>query len=215
MSTQLKSSINGLLNPIKETSNNMVNTMQEIQQKSRTTPTYIETVRGVVQIYLIPASKYYQARTVGRKNGTRPRTSMRTESRAAARIAALEWYDGLLLKQAKGEPLVESPDFCRIAEEMFTVDEARTKRVKKDGRPAYSLATLKNDRSIYNSALKPYFERMNCKSITSKVLEEYTVHLRDRKDKDGNVRAISDKTLKNHLTNMSQIVSVWAGSEDH
>jgi len=62
--------------------------MQEIQRKSRTTriEDSIETVPGYpVQIYLIPASSHrnargewegiYQARTVGRMNGTRPRAS--------------------------------------------------------------------------------------------------------------------------------------------
>jgi hypothetical protein len=86
VSSQLKFSIAGLLNPLKETSSSMVNAMQEIQH-SRTTP-IADTIEGVpgypVQIYLIPASKHYQARTVGRMNGTRPRASMKTESRATA-----------------------------------------------------------------------------------------------------------------------------------
>ena len=72
-------------NTIKETVRSMVNAMQEVQ-KSRTTPIEdsIETVPGYpVQIYLLPANKHrkhYQARTIGRMNGTRPRTSMKTES---------------------------------------------------------------------------------------------------------------------------------------
>ena len=183
--------------------------MLEVQH-SRTTPIRDskEAVPGYpVQIYLIPASRHYQACTVGRMNGTRPRTSLKTGSRATALRAAKEWYNGLLLKLAKGETLVESADFCKIAEEMFVIDEARTKRVKKDGRPAYSVATLKNDRSIYKSALKPFFERMNCKNITSKALEKYAIHLRSRKDHDGNIRTVSDKTLKNHLTVLSKILS--------
>jgi hypothetical protein len=100
-------------------------------QPSRTTPIVdsIEAVPGYpVQIYLISASKHYQARTAGRMNGSRPRTSMKTESRATAFRAAKEWYQGLLLKQAKGETLVASPNFSTVAEDLFKVDQERVAR---------------------------------------------------------------------------------------
>src|SRR6266403_747774 len=125
MSAQIKISIAGLLNPLKEIPNNMVNAMQEVQQKSRTTPDQEikEMIPGYpVYIYKYPASRHYQACTVGRMNGSRPRTSMKTESRATALRAAKEWYNGLLLKQAKGETLVESPNFKTVAETLFKVD---------------------------------------------------------------------------------------------
>ena len=122
-----KVSTAGLLSTLKETLPSMVSAMQEIQH-SRTTPIpdTIESVPGFpVQIYLIPASSHYQARTVGRMKGARPRASMKTESRATAIRAAKEWYNGLLLKAAKGENLVESPDFKKAAEELFKEDLAR------------------------------------------------------------------------------------------
>jgi len=110
MSAQIKFPINALLNPIKETPGTLVSTME--LQKSRTTPIQdsIETVPGLpVQIYLIPASKHYQARTNGRMSGTRPRLSLKTDKRATAFRAAKEWYEDLILKRAKGEDLVNSP----------------------------------------------------------------------------------------------------------
>ncbi len=119
MSASIKFSTDPLLNPIKKTSRGILDAMQEVQQKSRTTPIpeSIEAVRGVpVESFLYPASKYYQARVVGRMCGTRPRWSMRTASRTAALTVAEEWYIGLLLKQAKGETLVESPNFKTVAE---------------------------------------------------------------------------------------------------
>ncbi len=76
MSASIKFSTAPLLNPIKKTSRSILDTMQEVQQKSRTTPTpeSIEAVRGLpVEIFLYPASKYFQARVVGRMSGTRPR----------------------------------------------------------------------------------------------------------------------------------------------
>ena len=50
---------------------------------------------------------------------------MKTESRATSLRAAKEWYNGLLLKQAKGENLVESPNFKMAADGLFKEDLAR------------------------------------------------------------------------------------------
>lgn len=206
MSTQLKFSINGLLNPLKETSNTMVNAMQEVQQKSRTTPIEdsIEAVPGYpVQIYLIPASKLYQARTVGRMNGTRPRTSMKTANRATAIRAAKEWFQGLLLKQAKGESLVESPNFKLVAESLFQEDQGRVDRGE------YSKTTLDNDRSIYNSALVHFFGGSYCKEINYGKIQGYLewantpegMAAREAK------KPLASKSLGNHLIILSKILT--------
>jgi hypothetical protein len=131
MSAQIKFSINGLLNPIKETADTMVRAMEN-QQQSRTTPIRdsIEVVPGYpVQIYLIPASKHYQARTIGRMNGTRPRISLKTENRATALRAAKDWYNGLLLKQVRG--LAKSDhQVCEFATSMSACFTANSRGVR-------------------------------------------------------------------------------------
>ena len=58
-------------------------------------------------------------------NGERPRATMNTGNRATALRAAKNWYNDLLLQQAKGEHLVQSPDFTKVAEELFKEDPAR------------------------------------------------------------------------------------------
>jgi hypothetical protein len=82
-------------------------------------------------------------------NGKRPRISLRTESRATAFKEAKVWYNGLLLKQAKGEPLVTgSPDFEMAAEELFKEDEARTK-LDKTTKSHLSKSTHDNNLSYF------------------------------------------------------------------
>ena len=204
MNAQLKVSINGLLNPIKETSPSMVNAMQEVRERSRTTPIpdSIEAVQGYpVEIYLIPASKAYQARTVGRMNGSRPRTSMKTESRATAIRAAKEWYQGLLLKRANGEALVQQPDFKKAAEELFREDEVRV-NLDANSKQKLSQSTYDNNQSIYNSALVHYFGDMHCKSITKDKILGYRTWINTREGK----KKLSDKTINNHLMVLSKIL---------
>jgi len=173
--------------------------MQEIQQ-SRTTPIQdsIEAVPGYpVQIYLIPASSLYQARTVGRMNGSRPRASMKTENRATAFRAAKEWYNGLLLKQAKGETLVESPNFKTVADTMFKTDQDRVDRGE------HSQKTLNNDKSIYNSALVLFFGGSYCKDINYAKIQGYIDWVNTREGK----KPLSTKTLNNHLIVLSKILT--------
>jgi hypothetical protein len=174
--------------------------MQESQQQSRSTPIQdsIETVPGFpVQIYLIPASKHYQARTIGRMNGSRPRTSMKTESRATAIRAAKDWYNGLLLKQAKGETLVESPNFKAVAETLFKTDQDRVDRGE------HSQTTLDNDKSIYNSALILHFGGSYCKDINYGKIQGYIDWVSSREGK----KKLSTKTINNHLIVLSKILT--------
>jgi hypothetical protein len=214
--TQRRSKFNSLSveNTIKETFCSVVKTMQEVQ-KSRTTPIKdsIETVPGYpVQIYLIPASSrrnargewegIYQARTVGRmkrKDGTidRPRESMKTKNRATAIRAAKEWYNGKLLKQANGEPLVESPNFKTVAESLFLEDQGRVDRGE------HSQSTLDNDKSIYNSALIGFFGQSHCRDINYTKMQGYITWCGNREDK----KALSSKTINNHLIVLSKILA--------
>ncbi|MEO7206574.1 MAG: hypothetical protein ABI145_07270, partial [Steroidobacteraceae bacterium] len=105
-----------------------------------------------MEIYLYRASRFYQARTVGRfhgtKHGPRPRTSIKTESRAGAFKAAKEWYNGLLLEQSKGGPTANrSPDFKNVVDELFKTDQGRVERRE------FSQSTLDNNISIFNTTL--------------------------------------------------------------
>jgi hypothetical protein len=199
MSVQLKFSINGLLNPLKEISSSMEGPMLEVQP-SRTTPIQdsIETVPGYpVQIYLIPASRHYQVRTVGRMNGSRPRASLKTENRATALRAAKDWYNGLLLKQAKGETLVDSPNFKTVAESLFQVDQGRVDRGE------HSQSTLDNDKSIYNSALVEHFGHSHCKDINYPKIQGYIDWVGNREGK----KKLATKTINNHLIVLSKILT--------
>jgi hypothetical protein len=198
MSSRIKFSINALLNAIKKTSPSIMG-MEKFQQKSRTTPIEdsIEAVPGYpVQIYLIPASKHYQARTVGRRDGTRPRISLKTESRATAIRAAKEWYDNLLVKQRNGENLVASPNFKTVAEAMFKDDQGRVDRGE------HSAKTLNNDKSIYNSALVHHFGGSYCKDINYAKVQGYIDWINMRPGK----KPLATKTLRNHLIVLSKVL---------
>jgi integrase len=204
MNAQLKVSINGLLSTIKKTSPTMVNAMEEVQERSRTTPIpdSIEAVQGYpVEIYLIPASKAYQARTVGRMNGSRPRTSMKTESRATAIRAAKEWYQGLLLKRANGEALIQQPDFKKAADELFKEDETRV-NLDANSKNKLSKSTYDNNLSIYNSALVHFFADVHCKQINKAKIAGYIAWVNTREGK----KKLSDKTVNNHLMVLSKIL---------
>jgi hypothetical protein len=152
----------------------------DIQQKSRTTPIpdSIEAVPGYpVRIYLIPASRYYQA--VCRIGGKRPRTSLKTENRATALRAAKDWYNGLLLKQAKGEILVDSPNFKKAADELFTEDLARV-NLDPTSKKKLSQSTYDNNLSIYNSALVEYFGDSHCRNINKAKIQGYIIWVKTR-----------------------------------
>jgi len=189
---------------IKETFCSVVETMQEVQQKSRTTPiedSFYTVPDYPVRIYLIPASKHYQACKVGRMNGTRPRTSLKTENRATAIRAAKEWYNGLLLKQANGEPLVDSPDFKKAAEELFKEDEARTK-LDKTTKSHLSKSTHNNNLSVYDSSLLEYFGKMQCKNIKKSTILEFVEWVRTKNEK----KTLTDKTINNQLMVLSKVL---------
>jgi integrase len=188
---------------IKKTAGTVVSTMEN--QKSRTTPIEdsIELVPGYpVQIYLIPASKHYQARTVGRMNGKRPRISLKTDKRATALRTAKDWYIDLVVKQKNGEPLVtEALDFKTAAEELFKEDEARTK-LDENTKNKLSESTHNNNLSIFNSALLPYFGGTRCKNITKAKIQGYVPWINSREGK----KKLADKTIDNHLKLLSKIL---------
>jgi integrase len=193
------------IDTIKKTALIMDGTMLEIQQKSRTTriEDSIETVPGYpVQIYLIPASKHYQACTVGRMGGKRPRISLKTESRATALRGAKDWYKDLILKQAKGESLVtETLDFKKAAEELFAEDLARV-NLDATSKNKLSQSTYDNNLSIFNSALLPYFGETRCKNISKAKINGYVPWINTREGK----KKLADKTVDNHLKLLSKIL---------
>jgi hypothetical protein len=133
------------------------------EQIHRTTPIQdsIEHVSPYPEnffIYKIAGSKFYQASA--RLSGVRAKKSLKTESRAIAKTAAAEFFDELYSKNAQNIPLLESPNFDRVFEDLMKVDQRRV----NGGRLKQSCVL--DSQYIYKANLSKAFEKLNCKDIT-------------------------------------------------
>jgi hypothetical protein len=136
-------------------------------------------------IYKITASRFYQASA--RLDGIRAKKSLKTTSRAIAKTAATEFFDGLYSKKAQKIPLVESPNFGKVFADLVKVDQRRVNGGK------LKQSSVTSAQYIYKADLGKFFEKTNCKDISYQKMNEYIEYLQTREGR----KPISDKTIKN------------------
>jgi hypothetical protein len=146
-------------------------------------------------IYKITASRFYQASA--RLYGVRAKKSLKTKSRAIAKMAATEFFDGLYSKKAQNIPLVESPNFSKAFEDLMKLDQRRVNSGK------LKQSSVISAQYIYKADLGNCFEKINCKDITYQKMNEYIEYLQTREGR----KPISDKTIKNHVVVLSKILT--------
>jgi hypothetical protein len=146
-------------------------------------------------IYKITASRFYQASA--RLDGIRAKKSLKTTSRAIAKTAATEFFEGLYSKNAQKIPLVESPNFGKVFEDLVKVDQRRVNGGKR------KQSSVTDAQYIYKADLGKFFAKLNCKDITYQKMNEYIEYLQSREGR----KPISDKTIKNHFIVLSKILT--------
>ena len=100
-----------------------------MQDRKNPIPETIEHVPGypnTLIIYKCPRSRVYQARAhVGRLVVR----SLRTDVRGQALTRAKDFYQELIGRKARGEPVTENPaNFAYVAESLFKEDQGRVNR---------------------------------------------------------------------------------------
>jgi integrase len=164
-----------------------------MQHRSNPILNTLEEVPGLpikVKLCKIPASPFYYVRTW--IDGKPILRSMKTEKQGEARKAARAFYDELLLKKAKGQPLTEGGHFKKVFDDLQKTDKARVDRGdRKD-------SLTKDSAYIFNKDLLPFFGKDQLKAIDFKRITEYVAHVE--------ARGISGKTVKNHLIVLSKML---------
>jgi integrase len=163
-------------------------------------PETIEHVSGypnTLIIYKCQRSRFYQARAHVGRLVTR---SLRTDVRGQAITRAKDFYQELIGRKARGEPVTENKaNFAMVAEALFKEDQTRVDR----GERKQSL--VDDSKYIYEADLKGFFGSKHVKNINYELLNEYIAHLRKAREEAGK-EPIKSKTLKNHFIVMSKIL---------
>ncbi len=169
-----------------------------MQQRANPIPETLESIQGgypeSLQIYRIPASKYWYVRC--RMERKRVTKSLKTEIKTDAIREAKAFFNNLILRRAKGVPLTNSPNFKTVAEDLFKVDQERVNRGER------KQSVVDDAKSIYESTLVKFFGRSHCKDITYQKLNDYIEYVKNRPDR----KPIGSKTLKNHFIILSKIL---------
>jgi integrase len=171
-----------------------------MQDRKNPIPETVERVPGypsTLIIYKCPRSRFYQARAHVGRLVTR---SLRTDVRGAALTRAKDFYQELIGRKSRGEPVTENKaNFALVAEALFKEDQTRVDR----GERKQSL--VDDSKYIYKADLKGFFGSKHVKSIDYEMLNDYIAHLRtDREEADK--EPIKSKTLKNHFIVLSKIL---------
>lgn len=155
-----------------------------------TVPGYPETLK----IYRVPCSSFYYMRCW--LNGKMVPRSTKTRNKELAKKTAGAFYNELLLKRAKGEPLTESNQFHAAYEGLLIEDKARVARGAK-----LKQSSIDDLEYIYKQDLQPFFHRDQLKDISYTRICEFVAKVEQR--------GISPKTVKNRLMFLSKILN-WA-----
>lgn len=161
---------------------------------SRTAPYDLATIRGypeTLQIYRIPASRFWQVRLfVGRKY---LRKSTKCENKADAIEFAKSFFDDVKLAQRMDFD-VHRDTFAACANKLMERQEALVGRDERDKR------LLSEDRKKLNKDILPYFGTKAVADITTEIIDDYVDHLsRDRK--------LSPSTLNKHLVVIRKVLN--------
>jgi integrase len=164
-----------------------------MQHHSNPLPDTLERVPGYpssLKIYRVPCSEFYWARCY--MSGKRVTQSTETRNKQLAFKAAGEFYDELLLKRAKKEPLTTGGQFARLFEEMLELDRQKV----ASGDRAQSL--VDDAEYMHKKDLLPFFKNDQIKSINHKRLLEFVASLRERN--------LSGRTIKNYLIILNKML---------
>ena len=157
-------------------------------------PYDLATIRGypeTLQIYRIPASRFWQVRLfVGRKY---LRKSTKCENKADAIEFAKSFFDDVKLAQRMDFD-VHRDTFAACANKLMERQEALVGRDERDKR------LLSEDRKKLNKDILPYFGTKAVADITTEIIDDYVDHLsRDRK--------LSPSTLNKHLVVIRKVLN--------
>jgi hypothetical protein len=171
-----------------------------MQDRKNPIPETIEHVAGypsTLIIYKCPRSRFYQARAHVGRLVTR---SLKTDIRGHALKRAQEFYQELIGRKARGEPVTENKaNFALVAEALFKEDQGRVDRGERK-------QSLVNDsKYIYEADLKAFFGSKHVKNINYEMLNEYVGYLRTSRV-EADKTPVSTKTVKNHLIVLSKIL---------
>lgn len=140
-------------------------------------PGYPKTLR----LYKIPASQFFQVKA--RVNGVRVKRSTKTENLSEAIAIAKAFYNELLVKASKQQPLIESKNFEKVVKSLIQEDQGRVDRGER------SEHLVRDAESIFESELLPFFRKYHVREIGYEQIQEYI------QSKKG----IKTNTLKNHI----------------
>ena len=167
--------------------------MQYRQNPIKETIEHVPGYPTTLIIYKCPRSRFYQARAHVGRLVTR---SLRTEIRSHAIKRAQEFYQELIGRKARGEPVTDNlSNFSNVAESLFAEDQGRVDR----GERKQSL--VDDAKYIYKADLKGFFGQRHVKDINYEKLNAYVSHLKSRGDKP-----VGSKTIKNHFIVLSKVL---------
>lgn len=168
--------------------------------RSNPIPGTVETVPGYPRtliIYKCPRSRFYQARAHVGRLVTR---SLRTDVRGHAVTRAKEFYQELIARKARGEPVTENrANFAQVAASLFKEDQGRVDRGER------KQSVVDDSKYTYKADLLGFFGNKHVKNITYETLNDYVAHLRKSRQ-DNDKEPIKSKTLKNHFIVLSKIL---------
>jgi hypothetical protein len=156
-------------------------------------PETLSSVPGypnTLQIYMMPASSYWQVRAYIGK--TLVRRSTKTDVRSKAIVFAKDFYNELLLKRAQGKPLTEVSDFESTAKALLEEDQRRVDR----GERAQSM--VDDAQYILKQDVLEFFKDDRIRTINFRRITAYVDHLQNRN--------VSSQTVRNHFIVLRKIL---------
>jgi integrase len=167
-----------------------------MQHPANPIPDTYEEVPGYpkkLKICRIPASPFWYARTwMSDKTIMR---STKTDQRKKAQQAAREFYDELLLRKSKKEPLTQGSTFALAADALLEHDKERVER----GERKESL--VRDGAYLVENELKPFFKNDHIKTINFARINAYVKHLKTRGKKP-----VGSNTIRNHLIFLRKVL---------
>ena len=152
---------------------------------------------GKVQLYQRPNSPFWQcAASVG---GHQFRTSTKTDSLAAAKDIAEDWFLTLRGKERFGGGLPKGKTFKKAAEKFMDEYEVITGGERS---PKY-VETLRHK---IEKHLNPFFDSKAVTEITPGLVQEYRVHRAKTVDKDGNPKPPARTTIHHEIIALRHVL---------
>lgn len=149
---------------------------------------------ATLKIYKIPASKFWQVRVWWETRMVC--RSTKTEIRSEAINFAKQFYNDLLLKRAKHEPVVQSNTFETVAGSLIAEDQSRVERGER------SESLVSDAKHIIYKDLVPFFKSDSLKKINYARITAYMAHAKAIRGE----RQLSSNTMKNHFIFLRKVL---------